>query len=292
MFKRLDEESRKVILETLNDCWRYETLIKDMSDARLAIIYKKGGPDLPQNYIPIALLNVIYEFPASIIQTRISSKMDGTLDENPFGFRKGKCTAQPLFYTRKRGNAGRSGIGVPLITTRLIKAFDKVLQDRMTKAIKRLGVPKKIANLINAIYKEPNYTIVDRETTTDPRIQKAGIRQGLPLPPYLLTMLMTAIMYDVEEGLTEHEKEIVERSKPHKQVSGQFLHADGTIIMAKIAEAVEATLHRIEEESHKYALKFNQNKCIHIRMNAIHRIHFRQGNAAPIQTQADDLGGK
>ena len=61
------------------------------------------------------------------------------------------------------------------------RACDKVLQDRMTKAIKRLGVPNKVINIINAMYKEPNYTIVDKETTTDPRIQKAGIRQGCPL---------------------------------------------------------------------------------------------------------------
>ena len=42
--KWLDRESRKVILETLNECWRDETLIRDnTNDARLAIIYKKGG---------------------------------------------------------------------------------------------------------------------------------------------------------------------------------------------------------------------------------------------------------
>ena len=76
MFKWLDEQSRKVILETLNECWRNESLINDMNDARLAIIYKKGGTDLPQNYRPIALLNVIYKLLASIIQARISSKMD------------------------------------------------------------------------------------------------------------------------------------------------------------------------------------------------------------------------
>ena len=53
--KWLDGESRKVILETLNECWRDETLIRDMNDAKLAIIYKKRGTDLPQNYRPIAL---------------------------------------------------------------------------------------------------------------------------------------------------------------------------------------------------------------------------------------------
>ena len=134
----------------------------------------------------------------------------------------------------------------------------------MTKATKRLGVPNKIINMINAIYKESNYTIVDKETTTDPRIQKAGIRQGCPLSPYLFVMLMTVIMYDVEEGLTDIEKDLVERSKLHKQASGKLFYADDTIIMAKTAEAVEVILHRIEEESHKHALKPNQNKCIHI----------------------------
>ena len=71
-------------------------LISGMNNARLAIIYTKGGTDLPQNYRPIALLSVI-KLLASVIQARISSKMDGALDENPLGFRKGKSTAQPLY---------------------------------------------------------------------------------------------------------------------------------------------------------------------------------------------------
>ena len=62
--------------------------------------------------------------------------------------------------------------------------------------------------------------------------------------------------------------------------------------MAQKAEAVEIILHRIEDESQKYALKLNQGKCIHVQMNAIHKIHFKQGNSVPIQTQADYLGGK
>ena len=41
LFKWLDEQSRTIILEITNECWRTETLIKDMNDARLAIIYKK-----------------------------------------------------------------------------------------------------------------------------------------------------------------------------------------------------------------------------------------------------------
>ena len=215
--------------------------------------------------------------------------MDGTLDENQYGFRKGKSTAQPLFILRRTQEIQEeAALEYHLLLLDWEKAFDKVLQDRMTKAIKSLGIPNKIINVINEIYREPNYTIVDKDTTTDPRIQRAGIRQGCPLSPYLFVMLMAVIMYGVEKGLSEQELGTVENSKLHKQVSGKLLYADDTIIMAQKAEAVEI----IEAESHKYALKLNQGKCIQIQTNATHRIHFRQGNTVPIQTQADYLGGK
>ena len=240
LFKWLDKQSRKTILEILNECWRRETLIRDMNDARLAIVYKKGGPALPQNYRPIALLSVIYKLLASIIQTRISSKMDGALDENQYGFRKGKSTAQPLFILRRtQETQEEAALECHLLSLDWEKAFDKVLQDRMAKAIKRLGIPDKVINIIDEIYRERNYTIVDKDTTTDPRIQRAGIRRGCPLSPYLFIMLMIVIMYDVEKGFTEQELEIVENNKLHKEVSGKLVYADDTIIMAKTAEAVE-----------------------------------------------------
>ena len=97
---------------------------------------KKGGTDLPQNYRPIVLPNVIYKLLASIIQTRISSKMDGALDENQYGFRKGKNTAQPLFiFRRTQEIQEEAALECHLLLLDWEKAFDKVLQDRMTKAI-------------------------------------------------------------------------------------------------------------------------------------------------------------
>ena len=121
---------------------------KDMNDARLAFIYKRGGTDLPQNYRPIALLNVIYKLLASIIQTRFSSKMDGAL--NQYGFRKGRSTAQPLLILRRTQETQEGAAPeCHLLLLDWEKAFDKVLQDRMAQAIKRLGIPDKIINMIN-----------------------------------------------------------------------------------------------------------------------------------------------
>ena len=105
-------------------------------------------------------------------------------------------------------------------------------------------------------------------------------------------MLMTVIMYDVEKGLTKPEQEVVERSKLHKQVSGKLFYADDTIIMAKELRR-QLRSYYIELRKITQVCAETQPKQAHpMLMNAIHRMHFGQGNAVPIQTQADYLGGK
>ena len=207
--KPLDSGPKKIILEQLNNCWNKETLAKDMNDAKLVIIYKKGGTDLPQNYRPIALLSVMYKLLASITQARISSKMDEVINKNQFGFRKGKSTSQPLFILRTQEIQEEAALESHLLLLDWEKAFDKVSQSRMIRAIRRLGVPEKIINMIMAIYLEPKYAITDKDATTAPRTQKTGIRQGCPLSPYLLIMLMAVIMHDVEAALIEQERNLV-----------------------------------------------------------------------------------
>ena len=80
-----------------------------INETKLAIIYKKGGTDLRQNYRPIALLNVMYKLLASIIQARISSKMDEVIDKNKFGFRKRKKHFETSVHIKKIARNSRRG---------------------------------------------------------------------------------------------------------------------------------------------------------------------------------------
>ena len=113
-----------------------------MDDAILAIVYKKGSTDLPQNYRPIALLSVIYKLLASVTQARISRKMDRVIDTNPFDFRKGRSTSQPLFILRRPQEIQEeAALENHLLLLDGEKASDKVSQRKMIRAIRRLGVP-------------------------------------------------------------------------------------------------------------------------------------------------------
>ena len=55
--------------------------------------------------------------------------------------------------------------------------------------------------MIEAIYKEPRFTIKEGKATTDPRRQMTGIRQGCPLSPYLFILLLTVITHDVKNNM-------------------------------------------------------------------------------------------
>ena len=100
LYKWLDTHNRKSFLDTINECWNNKTLHKSMNETNLAIIFKKGNPELPQNYRPIALLDIAYKILAIIILNIIVSHIDEIVDKSQYGFRKKRSTAQPPFTLR------------------------------------------------------------------------------------------------------------------------------------------------------------------------------------------------
>ena len=133
--------------------------------------------------------------------------MGKAIDDMQFGFRKGRSTSQPLQIVRRVAEiVEEPGAAMYMLFIDWEKAFDKADQERLIFALERMGIPQTTVGLISAIYEKPNFAVKDRGRTSTRRRQKAGIRQGCPLSPYLFGILMTVMMEDVEEGLTEQDK--------------------------------------------------------------------------------------
>ena len=91
--------------------------------------------------------------------------------------------------------------------------------------------------------------------------------------------------------MTPEEKLILDRGKLNHEVTKNLFYADDTIIMTASAQAT-AHSPKIQRESKKYGMKLNQNKCEHIRLNAIHRIQFENGEEVPTTQNAAYLGSR
>ena len=184
----------KQLFELLNRCWEGEELFEEMNQADLAVIYKKR-PDKPENYRPIALLNIGYKLMASMIQKTISEAMDDRIDPAQFGFRKGRSTSQPIHIYRRIQEI-REEASLELVTVLLDweKAFDKIHQRRLLDALRRIGIPDKVVRVIGAVYRNPTCSVKGMGKRPSERRQRSGIRQGCPLPLRLFIIVMTVIM--------------------------------------------------------------------------------------------------
>ena len=137
-----------------------------------------------------------------------------------------------------------------------------------------------------------SFTVKDGRNTSSKKEQRTGIRQGCPLSPYLFILLLTVIMHDVYDDLTEEDRQVVREGTPYKVNLRELFYADDTLIMTKTAAAAEIILHQIEHESSKYNLKLNYTKCIHLRMNSLDTIGYVNGQLMPTHADAIYLGGK
>ena len=113
LYKWLDTDSRDILREVLNQCWEEEEVPKVMLEANVASIYKKGDTQHLANYRQISLLNGAYKILASIIQKRISSKIDQAIQTTQYGFRANRSTSQALCVARRLQDlAEQSGQGM------------------------------------------------------------------------------------------------------------------------------------------------------------------------------------
>ena len=210
LYKWLDPDNRAILLDTINErCWNNGTLHKTMHEANPATIYKKGNPELPHNYRPIALLNIAYKLLAIIILKRSLPHIDDRIDKSQYGFRKSRSTAQPLFILRRAQEMQEeAGLGTHILLIDWEKAFDKVNQTKLLTALTRIGIPTTNAALIKAVYDydEPQFSIKDGTKTTENRNQHTGIRQGCPLSPYVFIIPLTVMMKDITDDMTQAGK--------------------------------------------------------------------------------------
>ena len=131
-----------------------------MNEANVVIIFKKGKVDDMANFRPIALLNTIYKFYAAIIGNRL---LDDRIWKTQYGFRAKKGTVQPIFAVKKRLQGFAEATGMPLIMVFLDweKACDKMNQNELTKAVKRMNVPDEIIDALQTLYTHPKARITD-----------------------------------------------------------------------------------------------------------------------------------
>ena len=148
-----EEEFMELLLKLLGDVWREWRVPSDWCDAVLVPIPKKGDLSKCDNCRGIALLDVVGKVVARVLQERLQKVAEDELSESQCGFRKGRSCTDMIFTVRQLvEKSWEHAVKSYLTFMDLKKAYDSVPSEAMWLALKKLGVPVEVIQLIRSFH--------------------------------------------------------------------------------------------------------------------------------------------
>ena len=119
-----------------------------------------------------------------------------------------------------------------------------------------MGLRNKIQNVIEDCYRKPGFFVKDnyRYGCSQNKVQKAGIRQGCPLSPYLLLLVMTVMINDIHN----RKGDTIRLGNIDGLTYSEVLYADDTLLALERTRETNILLHEIETDSSYYNMKLNK----------------------------------
>ena len=211
-----------------------------------------------------------------MLQSRLASFLDSRIRPTQFGFRKNCSTTQPIHVLRRLLEIHeRQPSPFHALFLDWSKAFDSVTYTftAIQSAMTYIGVSSHVSSVIMALYKNPSFVVRDSQHTSEVKTQTKGLRQGCPLSPYLFSMVLTHLFYDVESqytalyGLTPG---VIHTPSPLWDLE----YADDTVLLSNSSQHATRMLHLIQYYGAQRGLHINEEKCDHLRLNSDQRIYY------------------
>jgi hypothetical protein len=107
------------------------------------------------------------------------------------------------------------------------KGFNKIQHHFMIKALRKLGIEGMYLNIVKAIYDKPTSNIILNGEKLKPFPLKSGMRQGCPLSPLLLDIVLEFLFRAIRQ---EEEIKEIQIGKETVKIA---LFADDVILYLK-----------------------------------------------------------
>ena len=161
---------------------------------RLKVLFKKGDPQLPDNYRPISILPILYKLFSKVLCARIKGILIAQQSVDQAGFRPGFACDDHLFViTIITEMFAEFRQPLLIVAVDFRKAFDSINHADLWSALIDQGVSKTYVHFLRKLYSGQSGVV-----QTDCVSKKFGIgrgtRQGDPISPILFNAALEALM--------------------------------------------------------------------------------------------------
>ena len=164
-------------------------------------------------------------------------------------------------------------------------ALDSINVDALIVAFGRFGLSPKMIRMIQHVYGDRRFRVIDAFSVSSERVQKSGMSQGCPLSPFLFVMLMTIIIEDsvglLSAGAQEHFR------------TGSLdvlLYADDTLVMGVEQAHIQEPLNAIAITGARYGMSLHWSKFQMVQVSGTYTLRTPEGKIIPSKEWMSYLG--
>ena len=235
------------------------------STNRLIVLFKKGEPELPKNYRPIAILPILYKLFARILCNRVQPAIIGAQSPDQAADRKGYSAEDHLLTLTllfEKCMEWNQEIWFGLVDFE--KAFDTVEHGALWNVLRGFGVDECYIHLLMKLYRDQT-GVVSAGTDSRRFSISRGVKQGDPVSALLFIAVMEECFRSLKQrwnGLnlrrTRHYYGIVIDDAADPLTNLRF--ADDVLLVAQSRQDAAKMLTDLKHEAAKYGLVVHLGK--------------------------------
>ncbi len=218
-------------------------------------LHKKESRMVPENYRGISLLPTVSKVYTKLLTGRLLdwAESNEVLCKEQYGFRPAHRTTDAVFIVQsliEKAMGRKEKLFCCFLD--LSKAFDSVSQQKLWCKLNDIGLPGKLLNSIQIMYKEARAAVLWNNEISEEFMCNIGVRQGCSLSPILFSLYVNSLLREISidgEGVQISQQKIQ-----------GLMYADDIVLFATEAKRLQQLLNNLEIYCDRNGLLINTKK--------------------------------
>jgi hypothetical protein len=161
---------------------------------------------VPDDYRPISLCNVIYKIITKYIANRLKPNLPDYIHPSQQAFIEGRRISDNIIVAQEITHSFQLSTWKDkafMLKIDLAKAFDRLEWNFVVSSLERKGLHGHFIKLIHSCISTPSFPVIINGQSYDNFPSSRGIRQGCPLSPYLFVLAINELSLLLQQALAE-----------------------------------------------------------------------------------------